>query len=238
MQKRGYSSEDLFFLDWAAEYDAFYAHVGGSLEALDKIKEYNIKDLNQFSIGSKAFWRLPQAGKATEHTMYTNTDKLWQIANQNKWSMIGAFPPLAFKKDLPSSQRPSSQTITIDFSSPTFQVVWQYNPSSNEYLRKMAGSLHKDGESGEQMKAKNVIVQYVERWQASYKGQQGVWQMKTIGEGRTKVFLDGQTIEGTWKKVHRSARTKFYESTGKEIQFNAGVFWYEIVPPEISVTSQ
>ena len=61
-----------YYIDWLQEYSALYAHVGGNLDALKKIKSLNIYDLDQFGIGDKAYWRLPQAGKAIEQTMYTS----------------------------------------------------------------------------------------------------------------------------------------------------------------------
>jgi hypothetical protein len=224
-----------FFLDWAAEYDAFYAHVGGSQEALDRIGSEGIKDLNQFGIGTKAFWRVPQSGKATEHTMYTDTNKLWDIAQKNGWSLASSFDALSFKRDALTSERATAQTIKINFSSPTFEVIWQYNPSDNLYYRKLGGGAHKDAKEGKQLTAKNVIVQEVSHWQEAYQGKD-VWKMTTTGEGKVKVFMDGKMTEGKWKKASQKSRTKFYDNNGKEISFNPGVFWYEIVPPESPVT--
>jgi len=51
-----------YYLDWLGEYDALYAHVGGAntpgpADALGQIIRYEVKDLNQFSIGFPVFWR-------------------------------------------------------------------------------------------------------------------------------------------------------------------------------------
>lgn len=225
-----------YYLDWALEYDAFYAHVGGNLDALDLIPQLKIKDLDQFKYGSQAYWRIPQAGKATEHTMFTDTGKLWAIAKDNKWDMNAKFDSLAFKTDVPKEQRPESQNISIDFSTPTYKVTWKYDKNSDSYLRYIAGATHKDAITGQQLSAKNVIIQEVQRWEAPTKINEAGWAMKTVGNGKAKIIIDGKVIEGTWKKENHNSRTLFSDNDGKEIQFNPGNFWYEIVPPGTSVT--
>lgn len=221
-----------FYLDWALEYKAFYAHVGGNLDALKLIPEIGILDLDQFRYGVKAFWREPKAGKATEHTMYTDTKKLYQIAEDNKWSKEADFEKLKFKQEAAMENRGQTKEIKIDFSSASYQVIWKYDPTSNQYNRWLAGEAHQDA-IGEALSAKNVIVEQVERWPAPTEINESGWAMKTTGEGPAWLYLDGKEIKGTWRKADRKTRTKFYDENGNEVEFNRGVFWYEIVPPEI-----
>ena len=47
------------------------------------------------------------------------------------------------------------------------------------------------------------------------------------------VFYGGKEIQATWKKQDLKTRTKFYDSSGAEIKFLPGQFWYEIVPPDV-----
>ena len=89
-----------YYLDWASEYgeNPLYVHVGGAnvpgpANALGQIQEYgwggrNGNDLNQFSIGFPTFWRdYERLGRtvATEHTMYSTTEKLWAEAKKRGW---------------------------------------------------------------------------------------------------------------------------------------------------------
>src|SRR6202007_517720 len=82
-----------YFIDWLSEYDALYAHVGGAntpgpADALGQIIKYKAKDLNQFSIGFPVFWRDYQRlghPVATEHTMYSTTQKLWETGAKRGW---------------------------------------------------------------------------------------------------------------------------------------------------------
>ncbi len=218
-----------YYIDWAAEFNAFYAHCGGNIDALDKIKADGILDLDQFKYGTQAYWREASADKATEHTMFTSAKKLWDIATKNKWDMTGSYTALDFKDDLTQSQRPQSANVTINFSTPNYQVKWNYDPTTNTYKRVQVNT--------PDVKAKNIIAQWVDRTATKTKINENGYNMAVIGSGKTKIFLDGKVIEGTWKKDSRTARTIFYDSTGAKIKFNRGQTWIEIVHPELSVTS-
>lgn len=223
-----------YYIDWLSEFKAFYAHVGGNLDALDKIKADNILDLDQFSLGDAAYWREPKAGIAIEHTMYSSTDKLYQVAfNDKKWPKMADFRPLEFKEPLEKALRNVSQDITVNFSSESYNVVWKYDVETNKYLRFMAGKAHNDQETNEQLVATNVIVQSVERWEAPTEINETGWAMQTTGTGDALIFMQGKEIKGTWKKPDRTSRTIFYDDKGNEIQFIPGQFWIEITPPEV-----
>lgn len=225
-----------YFLDWDLEYDGFYAHVGGNIDALDLIPQLGIKDLDQFTYGSGAYWREPESGKATEHTMYTDSEKLRDIAKGNGWNVVaGDFTALKFKSDLKLDMRTATQNIDINFSTPSFQVNWIYDRATNSYQREMAGISHNDRITGNQLTAKNIIVQKVNRTASITRINESGWDMDTVGTGEAMIFMDGKKIDATWKKLSRNERTKFYDPTGTEIEFNPGVTWYEIVPPDIAV---
>jgi hypothetical protein len=227
-----------FFVDWAEEFDAFLAHVGGNLDALEKIKADQVKDLDQFRYGNQAYQRIPSGNKAKEHIMYTSTEKLYKIAQNNKWDQRGVFDSYQFKEELALEKRSTSLTINLPFSSSSYNVSWSYDRENNLFLRKMGGVSHKDAQTGIQLKAKNICVQYMDRWPAPTSiGEEG-WAMKTVGEGKAMVFMDGQKIDATWKKTSSSTRTMFYDNQQQEIKFNPGQFWIEIVPPETKITTE
>lgn len=225
-----------YFLEWTLEYDGFFAHVGGNADALDAIPGLGIKNLDQFSLGERAYWRenLP---KATEHTMFADTDKLWKVAEDQGWDIGSSdFIAYKFKKDEVKNLSDKKQVVTIDFSTPSYQVKWEYNPEGNNYKRVLAGLPHKDGKSGRQLEAKNIAIQEVARTPVVTKIGENGWKFKTVGEGKAKITRDGETIEGVWKKRDQKSRTMFYNKDGEEIEFNPGVTWIEVVHPDINVT--
>lgn len=223
-----------FFLDWAFSYNAFIAHVGGNIDALDRVGPEGALDLDQFSLGEKAYWREPMPGKAIEHTMFTSIDKLYKVAQEKGFDMSASFKSFKFldPKKFTINQS-TKQSIVIDFSSPTYKVSYEYDPIGNNYIRTQAGSLHRDRATGNQLAPTNVIIQEVSRHEGTTRINENSWTFDTIGEGKAIVFYGGQKIDATWKKTSLKERTMFYDSNNKEIKFLPGQFWYEIVPPDV-----
>ena len=115
-------------------------------------------------------------------------------------------------------------------------MQYKYEAASDSYLRFLAGAPHIDRNDNSQIRVKNVVVEYMTtNYGTTRIGEQTVI-MGTIGSGKALVFIDGGVIEGTWQKASREARTKILDSTGAEIQLNAGNTWYSIVPVGKSVT--
>lgn len=229
-------SARLFFMDWLKEYDAFFAHAGGNEDALANIDAYSIKDLNHAS----AFFYRDSKGKnvASEHTLYSSTDKLYSYAQSKKYNTdSGSYETLKFKADGPAEAAGKGMEINFSGSS-TYTVKWTYDQANNKYLRFLNGVEHKDRNNDTQISAKNIIVQQVNRTlqpHGSYGSEN--WVFKTTGEGTATVLRDGQVINGKWKKSSRDSRTKFYDANGVEIEFNPGNTWYEITAEDTSKTT-
>lgn len=238
-----------YFIDWLSDYDAIYAHAGGSPTALARISQYSIKDYPQ---SNDAYHREPQAGLASEHTLYADVAKIFQGAiKKYKASEAVDFGPWKFTSQavptynqapaaspIPGATAtaavsPAYSKININFSSPAFQVIWSYDASKNNYSRAMAGSAHKDKVSGEQISASTIVTMTVQRSaNAPYSGtgKESEWSMQTIGSGVATVYRDGQSYKGSWKKSNRTERLRFYDEANNEIELRAGKIWIEVVP--------
>ncbi len=235
-----------YYLDWLGEYDGLYAHVGGAnspgpADALGQIIKYGVKDLNQFSIGFPVFWRDYQRlghSVATEHTMYSTTQKLWEVGAKRGWTATDSagiswdknFIAWKFKDDKGGG---NTSKITVNFweSQPGYQVEWNYEAASNTYKRKNGGANHMDLDNNAQLSPKVVIVQF-ERESNANDGYPGNVHLlyQTTGTGKALVFQDGTAAEGKWIKASRIGRTKYVDSKGKEIEFDKGQLWIQTVP--------
>lgn len=250
-----------YFLDFISEYGDFplYAHVGGAntpgpANALGQIDDYewgSYNDLNQFSIGFPTYWRdYDRLGHevATEHTMYSTTQKLWDFASTKRKltnvdedgkSWDANFRPYTFKNDASKGDRPVSQTISFDFwkGYGEYSVRWDYDPITNTYLRVNGGEKHLDKNSGKQLSSKNVVILFMRESRAN-DGYEGNLHMLygTKGTGKASVFIDGKEISATWSKKNRTARLILADTAGKEIQFNRGQIWFQILGTGSEVT--
>ena len=241
-----------YFMDFASEYGDYplYAHVGGAnkpgpANALGQISDYGWldkgNDLNQFSLGFPVFWRdYERIGHpvATEHTMYSTSEKLWEVAQKrgltnvdeegNEWD--ADFIQWQFKDEAKLDDRGDVNKIEFSFwkNNPEYAVRWEYQKDNNNYLRFNDSQPHKDLNNDSQLQAKTVIIQFMKE-KGPIDGEKHMLYT-TTGSGKALIFQDGEVIDTTWVKAKRQSRTKFTNSSGKEISLNRGPIWIEIVP--------
>lgn len=208
-----------YFLDWNGEFDSIYAHVGGSPQALERIREDGIMDLDQF-FQSEYFYR-NELTRYAPHNVYTTTDDL-----------VNAIAEIdeKYEHDVPTydvwrftdgtSENESSSIIHLDWSNSSgYNVDWVYEPSTNTYGRKQGGNAYT---------ANNVVVleTSVDVIAGDDKGRK---ELITIGTGEMHLFQNGIEIIGAWKKPSVEERLRFYDDEGNEIIMNAGTTWIEVI---------
>lgn len=221
-----------FFVDWARGYNAFLGHWGGNIDALDQIKKEKAPDLDEFAYPA-LYWRDRSTGTSSEHTGYTSTLKLRDQAAKNNYSAANNFNVYKFKDDpieVAKETLPLSQSVTIDFSNPSYLVNFIYDRVSNSYKRNLASRAHNDKITGAQLTTKNIIVMAVNRKQTSTRINEPGYTMDVVGTGKAQIFLDGKQINATWKKESATQREIFLDEAGQEIIFNRGKFWICVVP--------
>lgn len=250
-------SARIYYLPWVLEYDALYNHVGGAgncndptvddrAKALCAIGKWGIKDMDQFGISFpdcyRNYDRLDHP-VATEHTMVCLTDNLYKIAAKRGFTNVDEdgvswdknFTPWKFKDDAKPNDRGMVATIDYQFwdGYKQYAAHWDYDKENNIYKRSTGGEVHKDLETGEQLSAKDVVVMLVK--QTVGVDEHGHLLFENIGKGKAAIFLDGKAIVGTWAKPTKDARTKFYDASGTEIEFNAGKIWISMTPVDTNV---
>lgn len=211
-----------YFIDWAEEYDAILAHVGGSPEALNKIKNERVIDLDQY-FQSQYFWR--SANRIAPHNVYTSSALLKKAKEDLIKDKTPNYNNWRYKEDLEKNLRPNSQDIEINFSTPLYKVNWRYDQEKNDYLRFQTNEKYLT-DSGEEVRSRNIIIQYAIVKVIDEVGRRDI---TTIGQGKALFFMDGQTKVGFWKRSNRKERTIFLDDNSNEIELNRGTTWIEIV---------
>ncbi len=221
-----------YYLDWSAGLGALYAHIGGSPAALDRIYNEGIKTLPE---ELPYYTRKNKPGLSSEHTAFTSTKNLWQMAKNRGFSGSQKVKSWKFKDDATSSARPASSAINIQFNAlEDYSVKWNYDPETNLYSRfNDPNTSHTDKVTTQQIMAKNVIIEYADH--SSLRDDKNRIDIETIGTGEAKIFLDGQVIEAEWRKSASNERTRYYDQDGNEVFFNRGKIWVEVVPESASV---
>jgi hypothetical protein len=245
-----------YFLDWASEYskNPVYVHVGGAntpgkANALGQIGDYGWageNDFNQFGLSIKEcgrdYDRLDHE-VATEHTMACFTKSLWALAEKRGWaakdedgvSWEKTFTPWSFTSKDSTAGEPAT-AITFDFWEDflEYRVSWQYSADTKVYKRTNGGKSHLDQNTGNQIEATTVVAQFVKETGPIDDLKHMLYG--TTGSGKATVFVHGQVEDLTWKKKTRLDRTVFYNSKGKEYEFQPGKIWIEAVPTGTTVS--
>lgn len=223
-----------YYLEWISEYDGLYAHAGGSPQALEAISGLGIRAINGIAGGWEYFWRDPTIG--APHNLFTNSDHLGRALQQRGLlEQKPTYRSWKFKDNPPLKKRPVEDRVnpTIEFSSYSYQVHYEYDPDRNTYRRFNGGVEHVDRLNNEPLRASNIIVMRVPG--ETFLGAAGRISLNVTGEGEAGIFRDGTVIDGIWKKPNRSERTLFFDKKGKEIKLNRGQTWIEIVPGDREV---
>ncbi|HPV70362.1 MAG TPA: DUF3048 domain-containing protein [Candidatus Magasanikbacteria bacterium] len=210
-----------YYLDWVQELNCLYTHVGGSPEALQKIKTANIFDLNEFYNGNY-FWR--SKNYVAPHSTFTSLENLAAAFEKNKTEVVESevsrwLFAKTETKDLESGEGFFEEKIGES------KIAWQFDQNLKNWKRLVEGKSVQDEEGT--VKAKNVVFQYVS---AKVLDQEGRLSLTTVGRGKAVILKGSRVIKGTWEKTGTQERTKFFGPDTKEIEFNPGLTWVEIVP--------
>lgn len=229
------------FVIWVSELDALYAYAGGAntnneANAVGQIAEWGLKGLSAFGSGAEAAYHR-DTSRYAPYNLVLDTTKLRELAPGLGFAGPGKIEPWLFKDDregtLTAREAAGIEVNFREYRVPWQLVQWHWDGPTNSYLRFQSGGPHVDAQSKQQLRFKNVVVMRV-TWEVV--DESGHVLLGQLGEGPATVFLDGKAIEGKWKKDSRTSRTRFYDAGGREIAFNRGPIFIEVVGPESLVT--
>jgi len=224
-----------YYLEWLSPYDAVYIRDGCAssedprIDACGNIYLYNIKDLS--TIGS---WRWNDGVRYAPHNEYNSILSAWSNAEDRGWDGFPSnFESWKFKNDKTIDERGDGYKYDVTFhnrlrNSGNYDASWEYDSSTNSYNRRVGSRVDIDQETNTQVTAKVVIIQETDV-SASYDEYAHII-VDTIGQGDAVILMDGEEIDGSWKKTNRTDRTTFYDNSGNEIEFNRGRIWISILP--------
>lgn len=208
------------WLQWILGFDAALAHVGGSAEALQLIRDWGVKDLDQFA-NSGAFWRI--GSRAAPHNVYTSIERLREVEKQKGYG-AAKYTSLERKAKEQPAEQTSAGAIDLNVSSANYNVHYDWDKSTNTYKRFIGGAPHTDDRSGNQLAPKVVVAPIMNQ------GKNDIYYTyDTIGEGDVYIFQDGKVIEGKWRKSGEHAQFTFVDNNGAPVKLNPGQTWFTVL---------
>lgn len=222
-----------YYLDYALENDAIYAHIGWSPQAQSDISSLGVNNLN--ADNSSAFTWDNSLRISREHRAYTTMEKL-KAAAEKRGYRTTSDKKLLLKyqaKSLDLSKYEgviAANTVRIPYSN-SHVTSYSYDAENKVYKRYQNNIEHKDMATGAQYTAKNIITYKVHNYalnDGSGKDRQG---LNNIGSGEGYFISEGYAIPITWEKTSRSSQTVYkVKSTGKELVVNDGNTFIQIQP--------
>jgi len=212
----------MYYVDWLAPYNASVAHVGGSLYALQEIRNGKYRDIDQFFNGAY-YWRATD--RYAPHNVYTSFAKLDEL-NAKKGYTSSTFTGFS-RVDGKASDAPNAASVSINVSGPLYNSTYTYDKANNRYNRNEAGVPHTDREDG-QITPNVVIAMKVDMNLIMEDGYRE--NITTTGSGQAFIFQNGTVQEVTWHKADRTTQLSFTDASGKDVPLVRGQTWITAVP--------
>ena len=230
-------SARLVSLELTPQYDAALVHTGASDRIRWLLSQSGIVDLDEFfhpqpySILQGYDWR----GR-----FYTDPERVHSYLQKQGLEIITLRPGIGFsffKEGDPIPVGTAAANVHIPY--PRWCVVdWKYDPQLGVYLRWVAAEPHLDGNTGQQIAAANVIIQYAAHEATDIvEDSLGNTAIRIVleGEGRVQISRNGVMTEGKWQRHATEEFTRFVDMNGQPIRLKPGRTWVQMVPPDYEV---
>ncbi len=236
-----------YFLDYALENDAIYAHIGWSPQAQKDIKTLGVNNINglEYDTGrawkeGDVFWRL--SNRYAPHNSICDLATIKTAAASKGYRTTSdAKSILNYTTDdvtlEENTDAISATTVKIPFSN-LQTVTFEYNAETGRYTRYARGKVQTDATDDTNITTKNIIITKAENYTLSdgeNKGRQG---LKNTGTKDGYYITNGKAIPITCTKSDRSSKTVYKNANGEEIKVNDGNTFFEICPVDANITIQ
>ena len=217
-----------YYIEWALGFDAAYAHVGGSPDALADLVSWNVRNIDQFA-NSSAFQRI--SSRYAPHNVYTSISQLNTVETAKGWTSSN-FKGFARKTDSPE-KTPTASSISFSLSGPVYNPSFTYNPTTNNYTRSENGSVHNVvSQTGvlTPITPKVVVALVTPLGQGALDSSGAYYSdYNVLGSGQAMIFQDGKETTANWNKKNLSDQITFTDNSGNPVKINAGQTWLTAV---------
>ncbi len=211
-----------YFVDWARAWEAGYAHVGGSPEALEKLKKLgrDVANLDEMA-NSSTFYRLRT--KVAPHNVYSSIDMLSEAMDRRYGTSTATFAAWRFEPLVTSTNAVvSASSVKIPYGG-SYSITWKYDTDLGQYRRSKGTTVQKTAE-GKELLASNVVVIKTDAQVLDDKGRLSV---RTVGSGDAVLYRAGKKYIARWSRSQNEPM-RFEGADGSEYVMTAGTTWIEV----------
>lgn len=218
-----------YFLDYALENDAVYAHFGWSEFAKNDISLLGVNNLNGITNAPNGYWR-DRTVKAP-HNVFTKISLLKEQAEKKGYRTTSDdFENFSYSVDALSLEGKEgavpANTVTIRYSN-YHTTGYTYDVARQVYVRSMDNQAHVDKVTNEQYYTKNIIVEKMSNHSIDSYGRQDI---DDVSSGDGYYITNGYAMPIKWSKTSRKAKTTYTYLDGSKVVLNDGNTYVQIQP--------
>lgn len=223
-----------YFAYWAFEWDAFILHIGHPYYVDELIAAPDTQTIDESNYpDSLAFYR--DESRPRPHNAYITGQKVLSAVNRKGYpleyrgladSEHFRFAEVSAPNTLEQYGAEAQSAVYIDMSGcyPVTRCYFDYHPEDGLYYRSQylsggSDGPHIDGETGEQLSFKNILVQNTKAHDLG-DGYLAYQCADSTEDGW--FFTNGKGIHVTWTKGNDYGATRYYDDHGDEITLNTG----------------
>lgn len=211
-----------YFIFYASGFNAIYVHYGQSAYALPILELPEVNNLSGLaSYTDSVFYRT--SDRPAPHNAYTSFEgiqkgiEICDYSQEYDKDYKGSY---TFTKAGDEIELPGDQKAELIKPGYALNQPWfEYHEDDGLYYRFQYGEPQIDELTNEQLKFKNIIIQYSTWRNYDENGYLNI----DVDAGNEGIYItNGKAIPVTWKKHEPWGPTYYYDSNGNEITFNTG----------------
>ena len=233
-----------YYVSLAYGHDAVFLHAGGSPQAYDAIQSWGVTALDCVNgpYEGTLFWRDADRRKnmGKEHSVLTSGQTIQELLPTYKRVTLehkeGYTCPMSFLEEGQTASGTPAAEVQVKFSN--YKTgVFTYDSATGLYKVAEYGAPYVDGNTGEQVAVKNVVVLFTDV--SAIKGDSsGRMSVRTTGTGQGILFCDGVQQPITWSKKNHSSPLEYTDANGRAVNFGVGHTYVNLVSGASAVTVQ
>lgn len=221
-----------YYADIGLSYDAIVVHAGGSQASYSELSAYGIDHLDGVlgSYASETFYRDPDRMKyGYEHSLFTTGENLIAAAQGQGFRLTHEDGSYDYR--LSFSDRAESQcTGTAEYAEVKFNgyksTSFTYDADTGLYSAYEYGADYVDGNSGDTMTFKNVLVLSTD---IAVLDDVGRLSVRTTGTGDGYFLCGGKYVPITWERAANTDSFSYYLADGTELRLGVGTSYVGIM---------
>ncbi|MCC8029955.1 MAG: DUF3048 domain-containing protein [Lachnospiraceae bacterium] len=221
-----------YYIDWALEFDAIYAHYGQSYLAEDMLGQSYVNNLSglEGQLSNTMYFR--DSSKSAPHNAYTTGEgiaagisiKGYDTQHDGDYESHYQFNT---DDENEITLTDGEDAVIVQPGYLVNKPWFVYDTETGLYERYQFSSAQTDALTGEQLTVKNILIQVCDWYTAN--SDTGYLDVETTGSGTGYYVTNGKAIPVTWSKESQTAATRYYDAAGNEITLNQGKTWVCVV---------